>query len=193
VTHHSDYRNHTSSACVKTVRRKNAVDLVYILYIPKFRYCRYFRPFFEAWNFNIVHIIEHDIRPFTTHLLSPVLSHPKCRIQKPKTREILGVTYHRQNDLDLFCVSVTLHLPALLSKWFLQQNYERISHLSSVPAKVQTVSSRLSPRWSGFNSRSVDVGFVVHKLALEQVSLRLLRISQVRIIPRLLHIQLYVT
>lgn len=49
MTHHSDYKEYTSDAaiCVKTARRKNTVELVYILYITQFKYCRNFRPFTE--------------------------------------------------------------------------------------------------------------------------------------------------
>jgi hypothetical protein len=47
VSHHSDYKEYTSdpAVCVKTARRKNTVELIYILYLTEFKYCRIFRPF----------------------------------------------------------------------------------------------------------------------------------------------------
>jgi hypothetical protein len=45
-----------------------------------------------------------------------------------------------------------------------------------------------SPRRSGAAPRAVHVGFVVDKVALGRVFLRVLRVSHVSIIPPLLHI-----
>jgi hypothetical protein len=45
----------------------------------------------------------------------------------------------------------------------------------------------LSPRRPGFDLGSVDVGFVVDKVALGQVFSRVLRISPVNFIPPVLH------
>jgi hypothetical protein len=53
------------------------------------------------------------------------------------------------------------------------------------PYKTITVTLR---RWRpGFDPRSVQVGFVVDKVALGQVLPRVLRFSPVRFIPPLLH------
>jgi hypothetical protein len=45
----------------------------------------------------------------------------------------------------------------------------------------------LSPRRHGFDTDSVHVGFAVDKVALEQVSLRVLQFSPVNFIPPVLH------
>ena len=45
----------------------------------------------------------------------------------------------------------------------------------------------LSPRRPGFDLGSVDVGFVVDKVALGQVFSRVLRISPLNFIPPVLH------
>jgi hypothetical protein len=50
-------------------------------------------------------------------------------------------------------------------------------------AMAQAVSPGLSPRRPGFAPGSVHVGFVVDKVALGQVLLRVLRFSPVNIIP----------
>jgi hypothetical protein len=56
-------------------------------------------------------------------------------------------------------------------------------------AMVQEVN--LSPLWPGFAPRSLHVGFVVDKVALGQVFLRVLRLSRVNIIPPWLSILIY--
>jgi len=43
------------------------------------------------------------------------------------------------------------------------------------------------PRWSGFDTRQIHVGFLVKKLVLGQVCVRVLRFSAVRITARILH------
>jgi hypothetical protein len=45
----------------------------------------------------------------------------------------------------------------------------------------------LSPRRAGFDAGSVNVGFVVDKVALAQVFPRVLRLSHVNFIPPVLH------
>jgi hypothetical protein len=51
--------------------------------------------------------------------------------------------------------------------------------------------SDLSPLWPGFAPGSLHVGFVVDKVALGQVFLRVLRLSRVNIIPPWLSILIY--
>jgi len=45
----------------------------------------------------------------------------------------------------------------------------------------------LSPRRSGLNPRPVRVGFVLHKVTLGQIFLRVLRFPPVNVIPPMLH------
>jgi hypothetical protein len=56
----------------------------------------------------------------------------------------------------------------------------------AVPCLRRLVAG-LSPRRPGFDPGSVLVGFVVDKVALGQVSLRVLRFSPVNFIPSVLH------
>jgi hypothetical protein len=55
---------------------------------------------------------------------------------------------------------------------------------------LQRLVAGLSPRRPGFAPGSIHVGFVVDKVALGQVFLRILRFSPSNIIPPLLHIHL---
>jgi len=43
------------------------------------------------------------------------------------------------------------------------------------------------PRWSGFDTRPIHMGFLVKKLVLGQVCVRVLRLSAVRITARMPH------
>jgi hypothetical protein len=52
---------------------------------------------------------------------------------------------------------------------------------------AQAVSRRPLTRWPGFDPVSVHVRFVVDKVALGQVFLRVLRFSPVNLIPPVLH------
>lgn len=58
---------------------------------------------------------------------------------------------------------------------------------SSGRAIAQAVSRRFSPRRPRFVPRSVHVGFIVNKVALGLIFLRVLRCSPVNIIPLLIH------
>jgi hypothetical protein len=55
---------------------------------------------------------------------------------------------------------------------------------------LRSLVTGLSPRRPGFAPRSIHVGFVVDKVALGQVFLRVLRFSPANIIPPLPHIHL---
>ena len=57
----------------------------------------------------------------------------------------------------------------------------------AVPWLRRLVAAGLSQRRSGFDPGSVHVGFVVDKVALGQVFLRVLRFSPVNFIPPMLH------
>ena len=74
-----------------------------------------------------------------------------------------GIT-QRHIPLDIFTLSVVLAVPWL--RWLV---------------------AGLSQRRPGFDPESVHVGFVVDKVALGQVSLRVLRFSPVSFIPSVLH------
>jgi hypothetical protein len=58
---------------------------------------------------------------------------------------------------------------------------------------AQALVAGLSPRMPGFVLRSAHEGFVVDKVALEQVSLRVFRFYPVNIIPPWLSILIYIT
>jgi hypothetical protein len=52
---------------------------------------------------------------------------------------------------------------------------------------LRRLAASLSPRRPGFDPGSVHVGFVVNKVALGQVFVRVLRFSPVSFIPPVLH------
>ena len=58
-------------------------------------------------------------------------------------------------------------------------------------SEVNRLVMGLSPRRTCFDPRSVHVGFVVDKVALAHVYLRLLRLQTLHIIPAALHTQLH--
>jgi hypothetical protein len=61
-----------------------------------------------------------------------------------------------------------------------------IHHIMAVPWLRRLVAG-LSPRRPGFNPGPVHVGFMVDKVALGQVFLRVLRLSPVNLFPPVLH------
>jgi hypothetical protein len=63
--------------------------------------------------------------------------------------------------------------------------------LKAVPYLRRLVAG-FSPRMPGFAPRAAHVGFVVDKVALGQIFLRILRSSPVNIIPPLFHIHSYI-
>lgn len=58
---------------------------------------------------------------------------------------------------------------------------------------AEAVGAVLSPRKPGFNSRAVDVGFVVNGVILEHVSLLELQFSTVSIFPPVLNVNSFIT
>jgi hypothetical protein len=81
---------------------------------------------------------------------------------------------------------------SIVSELILSQNKpQRLSYFLG-PVIAQAVRRRISPRRTVFASRAAHMGFVVDKIALGQVSLRVLRFSPVSIIPTLLHIYSYI-
>ena len=58
-------------------------------------------------------------------------------------------------------------------------------------SEVKQLVMGVSPRRTWLDPRSVHVGFVVDKVALAQVYLRLLRLHTLRVIPAALHIHLH--
>jgi len=58
---------------------------------------------------------------------------------------------------------------------------------------TEAIGAVLSPRRLGFNSRPVDVGFMVNGVILGHVSLLVLTFSTVSIIPPVLHDHSFIT
>jgi len=84
-----------------------------------------------------------------------------------------------QRDLGLEVEQITfLHL---------MFNYEAVGR-----SIVQTVSAGLSPLKLGFDPRLVDLRFVVDKVTLGLVFLRVLGVSIVNVIPPMLHSRLQI-
>jgi hypothetical protein len=67
------------------------------------------------------------------------------------------------------------------------QVQKQLKMLWSVGMRPHNNTETLSPRSPGFDPGSVHVGFVVDKVALGQVFLRVLRSSPVNFIPPVLH------
>jgi hypothetical protein len=65
--------------------------------------------------------------------------------------------------------------------------FRSIFALKAAPCLTQVADAGLPPRRRGFDPRPVYMGFVVNKVALGQVFLRVLHLSPVSIIPPMLH------